>query len=192
MYKLLTTAKGFDDLSIGFDRDRKRTQREITNNKNQKENIISELILKDFSGFVEQQEKSTSGLGYKLTLTRNSDNVVLNNDNAINIGKIKFIAIEWYAAHATPSVSKQNILSNPILKTLPTELHFVERSVFIKEVNTQNHWAFELGTQEGINFPILNIIGFEQRHRQDSQILNNDTFYRPPVTSAQDIFGTEK
>ena len=29
------------------------------------------------------------------------------------------------------------------------------------------------------------IIGFQQRDRQDSQNLNNDTFYRPPVTSAQ-------
>ena len=27
---------------------------------------------------------------------------------------------------------------------------------------------------------------------QDSQILANDTFYRPPVTSAQCIIGTEK
>ena len=33
---------------------------------------------------------------------------------------------------------------------------------------------------------------FQQRDRQDSQNLNNDTFYRPPVTSAQSINGTEK
>ena len=35
-------------------------------------------------------------------------------------------------------------------------------------------------------------IGFQQRDRQDSQNLNNDTFCRSPVVSAQCIFGTEK
>ena len=52
----------------------------------------------------------------------------------------------------------------------------------MKEVNTQNLWSFELGTQEGVNVPIWIILGFEQRERQESQNLANDTFYRPPVT----------
>ena len=38
-------------------------------------------------GFAEYQEKGTYGLGYKLILTTNSDNAVLNKDNATNIGK---------------------------------------------------------------------------------------------------------
>ena len=36
------------------------------------------------------------------------------------------------------------------------------------------------------------IVGFQQSDRQHDQILNNDTFYRPPVLSAQCIIGTEK
>ena len=36
MYKLLTSSKGSDDLSLGFDRDRNRRQRELTNIKTQK------------------------------------------------------------------------------------------------------------------------------------------------------------
>ena len=43
-----------------------------------------------------------------------------------------------------------------------------------------------------MNVPIWKIVGFQQRDRQDSQNLNNDTFYRPPVTNAQCIFATEK
>ena len=50
---------------------------------------------------------------------------------------------------------------------------------------------FELETQEGINVPMLIIAGFQQRDRQDLKILNNDIFWRPPVTSAQCIIGTE-
>ena len=36
MYKLLTSSRGSDDLSTGFDRDRNRRQRELSNNKTQK------------------------------------------------------------------------------------------------------------------------------------------------------------
>ena len=79
-----------------------------------------------------------------------------------------------------------------IKKNTPTLLHYPERSVFLKEVNTQNHWIFELGTQEGINVPIWIFVAFQQIDRQNDQGLNNDTFYRPPVSSAQCIIGTEK
>ena len=182
MYKLLTSAKGSDDLSIGFDRDRGRRRNELTNNKNIKGKFHVRIYLKDVFGFAEHQIKATYGLGYKLTLTRNSDNAVLNKADAINIGKVKINAIEWYVPHYTPSMSQQNILMNQIVKKLPTELQYVERSVFMKEVNTQNLWSFELGTQEGVNVPIYIIVGFQQQDRQNSQNENNDTFYRPPVT----------
>ena len=35
-------------------------------------------------------------------------------------------------------------------------------------------------------------IGFQKRDKQDSQNLNNDTFYRPILTTAQRNIGTEK
>ena len=62
----------------------------------------------------------------------------------------------------------------------------------MKEVNNQNLWKFELGSQESMNIPIWIIIGFQPRDRQDSQSLNNDTYCRLPVTSCQCIIGTEK
>ena len=43
-----------------------------------------------------------------------------------------------------------------------------------------------------MNVPIWIIIGFQQRDRQDSQNLINDTFCRLPVVSAQCFIGTEK
>ena len=193
MYKLITTAKGCDDLSIGFDRDRTRRRNELTNNKNVKGKYHVRIYLKDVFGFAEHQEKATYGLGYKLTLTRNNDNAVLNkNDNTVALGKLKINAIEWYVPHYTASMSQQTVLSNRIVSKIPTELHYIERSVFMKELNTQNLWNFELGKQEGMNVPIWITIGFQQRTRQNSQNENNDTFYRPPVTSAQCIIGTEK
>ena len=47
MYKLLSSSKGSDDLSIGFDRDRGRRQRELTNNKTQKGKFHVRIYLKD-------------------------------------------------------------------------------------------------------------------------------------------------
>ena len=94
MYKLLTSSRGSDDLSIGFDHDRGRRHRELTNNKNIKGINHLRIYLKDVSGFEKQQEKGTFGLGYKLALTRNTDNAVLNKGNAIDIAKTKIIAME--------------------------------------------------------------------------------------------------
>ena len=143
-------------------------------------------------GFAQEQEKGTYGLGYKLTLTRNTDNAVLNKGNAINNGRIKNNAIEWYIPHYTPSIQQQSMLSKQILNKTPTQLQYPQRSVFMKEGNTQNFRTFELGTQKFINIPIWIYLVFEQNDRQHDQNLNNDTFCRLPVTSAQYIIGTER
>ena len=172
MYKLLTSSRGREDLSIDFGRDRKRRQRELTNNKNQKSKNHVRFSLSDIFGFVEHQKRGTFGLVFKLTLTRNSDNCVLNKDNAINNGKIKGNAIDWYVPHYTPSNPQQVILSERISTKTPTVLQYVRRSVFMKEVKTQNLWTFELGTQKGMNVLIWNIVSFQQRERQDSQNFN--------------------
>ena len=89
-------------------------------------------------------------------------------------------------------MSQQAVMSKQFLNKTPTEFRYVERSVFMKEVNIQNLWNFELGSQEYMNVPIWIFIGFQQQDRQDSQNLNNDTFCRLPVVSAQCIIGTEK
>ena len=122
----------------------------------------------------------------------NIDYAVLNKANATIVCKIRNNSIEGYAPHYTASISQQAILYKQFLSKIPTELQYVEKSVCIKEVKTQNFWTFELGTQEGENFPLWIFVGFQQRKKQDSQNLINDTFYRPPVTSAQGIIGTEK
>ena len=114
-------------MSLGFDRDRNRRQRALTNKKSQKSVYHTRFYLKDIFGFAEHQEKATYGLGYELTLTRNSDNAVLNKDNSTNIGKIKINAIERYVPHYSPSTPQQAILSQQISSKLPTELQYVER-----------------------------------------------------------------
>ena len=64
--------------------------------------------------------------------------LLVNKDNATNIRKVKVNSIEWYVPHYTPPIPQQATLSKQILSNLPTVLQYVERSVFIKQVNTQN------------------------------------------------------
>ena len=192
MYKLITSSKDSNDLSIGFDNSRKRRRDELARNKNIKCRYHVKIMLEDVFGYAEHQEKATYGLGYKITLARNKDDSVIDKANGIADARIKIDHIHWYVPHYTPSIQQQSNLPKQILSKTPTELRYVERSVFMKEVNNQNVWIFELGSHENMNVPIWIIIGFQQRDRQDSQNLNNDSFCRPPVVSAQCIIGTEK
>ena len=59
---------------------------------------------------------------------------------------------------------------------MATELHYPEQSVFMKEVNSQNNWNFQLGSQERVNVPIWLFVAFQQNDRQHDQNLNNDFF----------------
>ena len=99
VYKLLTSSRDSDDLSFGFDRDRRGRQRELTDNKNVKGKYYVRIYLKDVFDFAEQQEEGNFGLDYKLTLTRNTDNAVLNKGNAIDNAKIEINTIEWFVPH---------------------------------------------------------------------------------------------
>ena len=62
MYKLIPSAKDTVDLSIEFDRYRDSRQRELTNNKSQKDNFNLRNYLKDVFGFAEHQEGATYDL----------------------------------------------------------------------------------------------------------------------------------
>ena len=104
MYKIITSARKTDDLSIGFDRDSERRKMVLSNNQKNKGKYHVTIMLKNIFGFAEQQAKCTYGLGYKLTITRKSDNAVLNKGNAISNTKIKITSIDWYVPLNTPSL----------------------------------------------------------------------------------------
>ena len=106
--------------------------------------------------------------------------------------KKKINSLEWYVPHYTPSLNEYKKLMTQIKQKTPTNLHFPESSVFMKEIFTQNFWTFELGTQESINVPIWVSVVFQQMDRQNDQNLNNDAFVRLPVVFAQIVIGTER
>ena len=80
-------------MSIGFDRDRNRKVRELTNSKNRKGKYHLKIMLKDVFDFSEHQKRGTLGLGYEVTLTRKSDNSVLKKDNATMLVKLNLLLL---------------------------------------------------------------------------------------------------
>ena len=71
-------------------------------------------MLKDVFGFADGQEKATCVIGYKLTLTQNKDNAVIDKAAGIADARVKIGHIHWYVRHYTPSIQEQSILSNQI------------------------------------------------------------------------------
>ena len=138
MYKLIISSKNSDDLSIGFVSSSARLRAEMTNNKTVKGKYHLRFMLKDVFGFAEHQEKATFGLGFKLILTRNKDEAVKDKANGIADARNKIDQIHWYVPHYIPSMQQQAIMSKQILNKTPTELRYVERSVFMKEASNQN------------------------------------------------------
>ena len=190
--KLITSSRASDDLSMRFDRSRNRRRDKLAQNKNLKGKYHVKFMLKDILGFAEHQDKASYSLGYKLTLTRYKDDAVIDKTADISDARFKIDHIHWYLLHYTPSIQQQGILFKQILSKTPTELRYIELSVFLKEVNNRNLWKFELSSQENMSVSIWNILDFQQRAFQNSQSFNIDTFCRLPVTSAQCIIGTEK
>ena len=148
MYELITSSKDSDDLCLGFDRVRNRRRDELASNKNAKGKYHLKYLLRDVFGFVECMEKATYGLGYKLTLTRKKDGAVVDKAAGVADARNIIDIIHWNVPHKIPSIQQQDNLSKQNLNKTQTELGYIERPVFIKEVNNQKLWNFELGNQE--------------------------------------------
>ena len=190
MYKLLTTHKNTSELMYGFEIDDEKRKEELLDNKTvaEKGTFFVRIKLTDIFGFADQ-EKITYGLGYQLILKRNT------NDDAIfraggDAAKIVIKNIDWNIAHYTPSIQNQTLVKEQILNKEPTELKFLERTVFRKNVDTNNNWIFELGQSENLN-PVYIIVGFMRQNKFNSQTQNNSVFDTLPIIQAQTKIGSE-
>ena len=89
-------------------------------------------------GFADQ-EKTTYGLGYTLTLKRNTNNDMILRGAGVDAAKVVVKDISWYTPHYVPNLENQQLVMDQILNKDPTELHYIERVVFRKDVNTNKN-----------------------------------------------------
>ena len=194
MYKLLTSTKSTSQLMYGFEEDTTIRRQELTNNKNEKGTFFVRIKLKDLLGFADQ-EKITYGLGYTLTLKRNTNNDAILRSVGVDAAKVVIKDIGWYIPHYVPSLENQQLVMDQILNKDPTELSYTERIIFRKDVNTNSNWTFELGSaggSSGIESPTFVIVGFQARNKIDSQVHDNAVFDRLPISNAVCKIGSEK
>ena len=190
MYKLLTSNQQTSQLMYGFEESQATRRQELTNNKTEKGTFFVRIRLSDIFGFADQ-EKITYGLGYTLTLNRNNNNDPIIRDNGVDAAKINIKDISWYIPHYVTSLENQQLVMDQILDKDPTELYYMERIVFRKDVNTNNNWTFELGNS-GESTPSFVIVGFQARNKIDSQTHDNAIFDRLPISNAVCKIGSEK
>ena len=190
MYKLLTSNQQTSQLMYGFEESQATRRQELTTNKTEKGTFFVRIRLSDIFGFADQ-EKITYGLGYSLTLKRNNNNDPIIRDIGVDAAKINIKDISWYIPHYVPSLENQQLVMDQILDKDPTELYYMERVVFRKDVNTNNNWTFELGNS-GESTPTFVIVGFQARNKIDSQTHDNAIFDRLPISNAVCKIGSEK
>ena len=106
-----------------------------------------------------------------MTLTRSEDEAVLNKA----VARSNIDHIHWYVHHYTHSNQQQGILSERISIRQPRSSDILN-VVFMKEVNNQSLWIFDLGSQETTKILIRIIVRFQERDRQNPQNLNIDPF----------------
>ena len=80
--------------------------------------------------------------------------MVLNPSPEVANAKILVESIDWLVPDYKPSIEQQVILPEQIKGKTSTEIRYVERTVFVKNVKTQNLWSLYLRSQEGIDAPI--------------------------------------
>ena len=132
-------------------------------------------------------------MGYNLSLKRNNNNDAIIRTAAADEAKIVIRDIGWYIPHFTPSIENQQIIMDQLLNKDPTEIFYTERTVFRKDVNTNNNWSFELGMATGASGlpPTYVIVGFQNRNKIESQTHDNATFDSLPISSAVCKIGSE-
>ena len=190
MIKLLTSTSQTSQLLYGFEESETIRRQELTNNKNEKGTFFVRIKLKDLFGFADQ-EKITYGLGYTLTLKRNTNNDAILRSVGVDAAKVVIKDIGWYIPHYVPSIENQQLVMDQILNKDPTELFYTERIIFRKDVNTNSNWTFELGSS-GESTPAFVIVGLQARNKIDSQTHDNAVFDRLPISNAVCKIGSEK
>ena len=161
-------------VSIGFHRRIETRERELTNYKTTKRNYHTRIYLKDVFGFAEYQDNCIYGLGYKLTLQTNSDNHILSflagKNDAVNLalrGRV-IDEISLDVPHYTPKISNQKLMLGHIVSRAATELKYITRSSYMKDVTTEINWTFDLGVGDGIDIPTYVKVGLMQRPIQST------------------------
>ena len=92
----------------------------------------------------------------------------------------------------TPNITNQKVMLGHIVSRAATELSYIERSSFTKDVTIENNSTFVLPRGDVIGIPIYVKVEFMRRDQFNQQHQSIDTLSRPSVVNAQCSIGCEK
>ena len=132
-------------------------------------------------GFADK--KNNFCIGLHSYFKRNNNNDPIIRTAAVDADEVVVKDISGYVPHYVPNLKNQQLVLNQISNKGPTELSFTERTVFRKDVNTNNNWTFEIGNS-GESTPTFVIVGLQARNKIGSQTHDNATFDRSSFSNA--------
>ena len=125
------------------------------------------IKMSDLFGFVNDLEKITNGLGFKLILKRNNNNnralirVGAGAGAVANDGNIDIRDISWCVPSFDPSNDIRIIVQKGLTKKNNIDFSYYERKTFYKIVPKATNFLFDLGMESVMERPQFIIFGFE-------------------------------
>ena len=161
MYKVISSSRDSDDLSIGFQRNIEARETELIDNKTTKGNYHVRIYLKDVFGFAERQDNCTYGLVSNLPLQRIKDERVFSQLAGADVAADLALAgivfredVSLYVPQYTPNKSNQKFLLGHIVSRAATELSYIKSSSYMKDMTTENIWFIGHGVGYVTDIPI--------------------------------------
>ena len=74
-----------------------------------------------------------------------------------------------YVPVYTPRISNEKLMLGHIVSKAATELSYIKKSSYMKDVTSENNWTSELGVGDGNDIPIYREVGFIQRDQFNQQ-----------------------
>ena len=195
IYKLLTSIG--DEYESGFVRNQGNRDSQLKGDHVVAERGHMYMMIKmsDLFGFVNDLEKTTYGLGFKLILKRNNNDRALYRVSAIPgavaiVGNIDIRDISWCGPSIDPSNDNRSIVQKGLIKKYNVDFSYYERKTFYKNLPNATNFLFDLGMDSRMEGPQYIIVGFENNNVNE-QTHDASTFHIMNVTECSCKIGNE-
>ena len=166
MYKLLTSTN--DEYESGFVRNQGNRDSQLKGDHAAAERGHMYMMVKmsDLFGFVNDLEKITYCLGFKLILKRNNNDralfrVIAGADAVGNDANIEIRDISWCVPSSDPSKDNRIFVQKGLSKKNNVYFSNYERKTFHKTAPNATNFLFDLSTESGMERPQYIVVGFE-------------------------------
>ena len=172
MYKLLTSTDGVYESGFVRNQGNRDSQLKSDHAAAQIGHMYMMIKMSNLFDFVNYLEKIIYGLGFKLLLKRNNNDIALYRVNAVagavaNDGNVEIRDISWCVPSIDPSNDNRSKVQKGLNKKNNIEFNYYERKTFYKNVPNATNFLFDLGMESFMERPQYIIIAFENNNTNE-------------------------